>query len=210
MKRFIESLREGEMRVRIASADGADSATILHLIEEVFVRERGYMKSVEVDPWDAIARYYLVTAAGRPVGCVRFVDPGAFSSIPGNIPRKGNRLTFPMEEFFPLDGYVTNSSIFAEPGRFILLPAFRKRGAFVALAATAYLYGLRNAKRGVCMASPMVFESFLKLGWTRLGDPVWIEPYESYGHPLTASPQDVSSAYQSLFLSMEQSGVIVI
>jgi hypothetical protein len=210
MKRFIDSLREGELRVRMASADGGDAGALQQLIEDVFVKERGYMKSVKADPWDAIARYYLVTEAGQPVGCVRFVDPGAFPSIPDEIPRKGDRPMFPMEEFFPLDAFVTDSSVVAEPGRFILLPAFRKRGAFVALAATAYLYGLRNGRRGVCLASPMVFEAFLKLGWTRMGEPIWIERYETYGHPLTASPQDVGSDYQSLFLSMEQSGVITI
>jgi hypothetical protein len=60
------------------------------------------------------------------------------------------------------------------------------------------------------MASPIVVEPFLKLVWRRMGEQIWLPRYESYGHPLTASPHDVSSDYQSLFLSLEQSGVIVI
>jgi hypothetical protein len=115
-----------------------------------------------------------------------------------------------MEDEFPLDAHITDPAVFVEPGRFIMLPALRNKGAFVALASTAYLYGLRKQKIGVCMASPKLVGPLLKMGWTRLAEPMWIEQYTNYGHPLIASPDNVGSSYQSLFLEMEQSGVITI
>jgi hypothetical protein len=163
------------------------------------------------DCWDAVAQYYLLTANDAPMGCVRFVDPGAFSKVPNDIPRKPGRLCFPMEEFLSLDSHIGDPAAFIEPTRFIMMPALRNKGAFIALTGTAYLYVMRKQKFGaVCMALPMLVGSLLKMGWMPLAKPMWLERYSDYGHPLIAWPGNVGSNYQSLFLEMEQSGVITI
>lgn len=211
MSRITESLIQGGIRIRKASQDGAEGAVLRRLIDEVFVKERQYLSQVKEDCWDAISQYYLLTAHDEPMGCIRIADHGAFVEVPDNIPRSSGRVCFPMEESFPLDAHVGDAAAFTEPGRTVVLPALRNRGAFVALTGTAYLYTLRRQKSGaVCMASPEVAEPYLKMGWTRLAEPLWIEQYGSQGHPLIASPKDVGTSYQTLFLDMEQAGVITI
>jgi hypothetical protein len=207
--RLVRSLLDDKLKVRRAAPGSEETVMVQGLIEEVFVRERKYLETLGADPWDAVSYYYLLTQHGRPVGCIRIVDPGDFAEAPTNIPRNAGRVTFPMEEAFPLDAHISDTAKFIEPGRMVVLPIQRHKGAFILLMAIAYLYALQKGKRGgVWHASKQVVEPYLKTGWQPLG-----EPFDYYGvrtSALMANTAEATPGYASLFLEMEECGLVAI
>jgi GNAT superfamily N-acetyltransferase len=209
--RIVRSLVEAKVCVRQVRAGSEGERAVRHLIERVFVQERCFLGSSETDLWDRAAYFYLLTSDGEPAGCLRIVDPAAFPEAALRLPRRNGRSSLPIEDLFTLEEWVTDCAEFFEPGRIVVVPAFRRKGAFVALMAATYLYARRRGKRGaVCLANPDVVGSFRATGWQALGGPLGPERYGEPAYPLRVLTDGVPECYQNLFLNMESHGIIEI